>query len=223
MCPLSLAASDCSSSRTTSGTREQVTWPSTFLPPFLGLFNFEGWAVEASADLPLLPATNALRLASSSMSSSSSILEWSGSSGMAKSSYVSGKRRSTLVLNSCFAWSQEIFLCSGRVGQSVSVYKGWPLLNHVTWISAHQVTAAQALVGQTPATLTTMTMLTFPLRSVYIHLYLNYRSTSYWRCCCRCCCCRCCCKCCCRCCCRCCYTKTKKSNLFYNLLECSLI
>ena len=36
--------------------------------------------------------------------------------------------------------------------------------------------AAQALVGQTPATLTTMTMLTFPLSSVYIHLY-HYRTT----------------------------------------------
>ena len=82
--------------------------------------------------------------------------------------------------------------------------------------------ALQTLVGQTPATLTTMTLLTIPLRSVYIHLYLNYRSTSYCRCCCMCCC-RCCCMSCCRYCCMCCCKKTKKSSLFYNLLECNLV
>ena len=44
------------------------------------------------------------------------------------------KEKKHIGLNSCFAWSQEIFLHSWGVGQSVSIYKGWPLLNHVAWI-----------------------------------------------------------------------------------------
>ena len=66
---------------------------------------------------------------------------------------ISVKSRSTLELNCCIAWSQWLFLWSGRVGELVSVYKGYPVLSHVTCFSAYQVAAvvATAIIPVQPA------------------------------------------------------------------------